>query len=631
MERLENLCYFNLVTNIHNYTPEVLSCLPTLSRQSLLTRLPVVDVAKLEDTTAVTDVDLNEVWKTICEIRLPQDMPFSLDNHGNWKDHFFAIVITILVNIFDANHGLYHYLSEGVYDLLFGFHNFLTVPKYSQFVVFLPDRYAHIKNTLSSASSISRYITDTCLYHPKSLYLSCSLFYYSYFFNSSDPTEGDIGSAFRELLGEVSELVISSDDAVTEKWDEDDDRQWEEQNQFHLGGIYAIETILSHKSPKLDSLIMTRKCNAELLDYFISALNLFCQDECQEALWRETITENLPYRCLKKISVSLEEDSEGEPSIFAPVKLASVIESQNMLETLQLTNWPSKHCFDSPSDRQYFSKLSSIFCNLLFMDQFSSLSLKCTAISTSDFKQMLKGLFHANDMEKILTLDSVDILHDMSNAQSVVEGSFEHLKHSRLHLRNMSFNGTSEQILYTFPLLKLKAFELDNVSPVPMVMFSECRDPRIQELAVANCVIPHSLSVNPLSVALGSCNLRNLHITTLQAIGASMIASLLTDGLLKNLNHIELQSLDLSGNNLGMLPEIELSLMLRAIFSLPCLNQMTLNISRNQFSSPTFLLANSAWKQKASGIRLKVLICFDGDTESEYLDLLKEIAIRLVF
>ncbi len=44
MERLEALCYMNLVVNIQHFTPDELSHLPAPLRQLLLTRLPAVDV-----------------------------------------------------------------------------------------------------------------------------------------------------------------------------------------------------------------------------------------------------------------------------------------------------------------------------------------------------------------------------------------------------------------------------------------------------------------------------------------------------------------------------------------------------------------------------------------------------------
>lgn len=625
MEKLETYCYFNLVTNLHDYSPAALSHLPSSSRQLLLTRLPAVDVMKLEDTAAVVNVNLDEVWKTICEIRLPHDQPFSIENCGDWKDHFFTVITAIIVNISDASHELYDHLRMKVHELLFGYPNFLMAPKYSRFMVFLPQRYAHMESTLTSASSIARYITNTCSQHPKTLYLFCSLFFYSHFFNGGVPAEGDVGSAFKELLSEVSELVFSSDEAITEMWDPEDDKKWEERSRFHLGAIYAIETILSLNSPKLESLIIM-KCDASLLDSLILALDMFCEDEYQDvdvAQFRESIT---PYRSLKKICVSLE-SLESEPSVFAPMKLASVIKCQSMLEVVELTNWPSQHCFVSPSDRKYFFKLSSTISSLFLQNQFSSLSLKCTAISTSDFQSLLQGLFRMQGCQKYLTLKSIDIHKTQSKCDVTVPS--EHLERlqltSVLRLKNMSFDGTAEQILYSYPLLKLKALELDNVSPVPIVMFSECRDPLIEELVMINIVIPHSQFVNPLSVVMGSRDLKSLRITD----GA--VASLLTEGILKNFKHISaLQHLDLSRSNLGKLPDGELRSVLETIFSLPCLKQLTLNLSENQLALPEFVLTNTAWRQKASGVQLKEFICFSSDITSECLLLLKEIAINVV-
>ena len=627
MESLETYCYFNLVAHVHDYSPEALSHLPSSSRHLLLTQLPAVDVVKLEHTAAVTNVNLDEVWKNICEIRLPRDLPFSIESCGDWKDYFFTAITALIVNVYDASHELYDHLRVKVHELLFGYPNFLLAPKFSRLAVFLPQRYTHMESTLTSASSIARYITDTCSWHPKTLYLFCSLFFYSHFFSRGVPVEGDIGSAFEELLSEVCELVVSSDEAIAEIWDLEDDKRWEERSQFHLGAIYAIETILSLNSPKLESLIIS-KCDASLLDSLILALDVFCEDECQGvddvAQFREHITASLPYRSLKKICVSLE-SLESEPSIFAPMKLASVIECQSMLKAVQFTNWPAQHCFDSPSDRKYFFKLSSAIGSLFLQNQFSSLSLESTAILASDFQSLLQGLFQMQGCQKCLTLTSVDI-HRTQSMYNVTVPS-EHQERlqptSVLRLKNMSFDGTAEQILYSYPLLQLKVLELDNVSPIPTVMFSECRDPLIEEFTMINSVISHLPLVNPLSVVMGSPNLKSLQVTD---------ASLLTEGILKNFEHILLlQHLDLSHSNLGKLSDGELRSVLENIFSLPCLKQLTLNLSENRLALPEFVSVNTAWKQNASGVQLKEFICYSSGMAPECLLLLKEIAVDVVF
>ena len=633
MERLETLCYLNLVSNIHSYTPEVLSCLPTSLHQLLLTRLPAVDLLKLEHTK---EVDMNKVWKTICGIRLPDDIPFTLENHDNWKDYYFAVTTAIIINIHKASHDLYCSLRESIYDFLFGFQNFFTSPKYSKYSSFLPERYAHFEDTLTSASSLARYITDTCFYHPKTLHISCSLFYYSQFFSGGVPVEGEIGSALRELVSEVSELVISSDDTIMEMWDSENDRLWEEQKKFYLGAIYAIETVLSHESPKLESLIMTKKCSVSLLDSIIFALDLFYEEESQDvevAPWRENIIGNLPYGSLKKICVSLG-SSDGMPSIFAPMRLASVIAFQSMLETVQISNWPPQHSFADSADRKDFFKLSSVVSNLFFRDQFSSLLLEHTAISTSHFQTLLQGLFErrgTQERKKCLTLDSVNIHKTQSLCE--VKVPIEHLENFQdiaLCLRNMSLDSTSQQILYSYPVLKLKALELDNVSPVPIDIFLECRDPYIQELVLINSVMIHSPSVNPFSAILGCCSLNSLRITLCDE-EPDALASLLVEALHKNFKHVALQCLDLSGNNFGNLPATEFCSTMKTIFSLSCLKQMTLNLSENQLSSSAFLLLNKSWRQKASGIKLKELICLGCDAKSEDLFLLKEMASNVIY
>ncbi len=87
--------------------------------------------------------------------------------------------------------------------------------------------------------------------------------------------EGNTRAAFRELLGDIREIIVVSDDAAMNSWDIEHERLWEDDKNFHYRALYAIKTVLSHESPKLESLIMADSCS----DFRMVALDLFCKDE----------------------------------------------------------------------------------------------------------------------------------------------------------------------------------------------------------------------------------------------------------------------------------------------------------------------------------------------------------------
>ncbi len=196
-------------------------------------------------------------------------------------------------------------------------------------------------------------------------------------------------------------------------------------------------------------------------------------------------------------------------------------------------------------------------------------------------------------------------------------------------LENLKLSDALVELLSSCPLLHLHTLELNDVCPTPSHLFSyECKDVCIRELAVVDVDIPSTLSGNLLSVILGCCDLKCLRLSASKK-KAEGLAALLTDALLKSSEQIQLQYFDLSGNYFGSLPVADLELLLGAIFSLPHLNRMTLDLSGNQLGLTEFLLANKLWKLKARGIKLKKLVCTGSEAKSEDVFLLRQMSLNV--
>ena len=249
---------------------------------------------------------------------------------------------------------------------------------------------------LASPHSLAQYIIHECQYRPIVLPLSCSLFYFSQFFAEGKSPEDEVGSTFMELLSEVSKLVVSSDDdAVMKLWAEDDDMQWRALDCFHLGAIYAIEAMLSNKSPKLESIVLTN-CKSFLVSSFITSAECLFSQSIPETHYLKSAACNLPYTHLREIVISLDLDGlEGLLYPHAPIALANIVEVQTSLEVLRLSKWPSHHCLSDPYDLESkdFHRLSSVMSKLYSRPQLSSLVLEHTGISNSS---LLYGLFNTH-------------------------------------------------------------------------------------------------------------------------------------------------------------------------------------------------------------------------------------------
>ncbi len=131
---------------------------------------------------------------------------------------------------------------------------------------------------------------------------------------------------------------------------------------------------------------------------------------------------------------------DGMPSIDAPMTLGSVLESQSMLETVTLTNWPSRGSFaECPTNAPYFFKLSSVVCNnLMSREGFRSLALTSTVLLDSNFRNLLQGLFSiegTHEKPRSLILDSVHIYHDNLSTLGTEALNKQLCQHSALHLK----------------------------------------------------------------------------------------------------------------------------------------------------------------------------------------------------
>ncbi len=128
---LQIQCLIRIVHYLDDYPPELLSLLPTRRRKDLLMSLTPLDICKLERTDVVRDIDMNEVWRSVCvlyyepnnllvtgnsafdsrylnstpieEDPITDDGGSDIDVIKDWKRHFLTRTIQILLHSFDPS------------------------------------------------------------------------------------------------------------------------------------------------------------------------------------------------------------------------------------------------------------------------------------------------------------------------------------------------------------------------------------------------------------------------------------------------------------------------------------------------------------------------------------------------
>ena len=184
---------------------------------------------------------MNLVWEKVCKRRLCHpvmliDYRFDsgcLHYMGSWKEHYLAVVTSILLNVFKGEHELH--CARGALNLLFCYVNFLTqypansIPglvsiDYPELLLIIPHRYTELQEMLDTPSTLASFLMKECHYRPKLVYVSCSLFFYSLFWKERDSVE--VSSTFREFLGDTRQIVSSKDSEVVKHLDPNDEQDF---------------------------------------------------------------------------------------------------------------------------------------------------------------------------------------------------------------------------------------------------------------------------------------------------------------------------------------------------------------------------------------------------------------------
>ena len=276
-ETLQDLCFFTIADELESYSPDALVAhLPPTLRSMLLLRLPVMDVIKLEATSAVRGINMNTVWEKLYNqwhhlfnlVDYPfEKSAFLLD--GGWKEYYLSISSSIILNPYKHQRSVHYYSERCFCTMLFTYYWYL----------FTPYHYIGFEGELNTPWARASYLMKQCNYRPKVVYISCSLFFRSPFWEERDAVE--VSSTLREFLSDTREIVFTSDDEEMNKWNADDQYEFLQCTSISYGGLnklcdYVLDMILSSSNPKLESVRTNDKCPDWIVEAIIQTLILVC-------------------------------------------------------------------------------------------------------------------------------------------------------------------------------------------------------------------------------------------------------------------------------------------------------------------------------------------------------------------
>ena len=410
---LEQQCFLHILQHLEKFSVEYLSLLPLGIRQSILWSAPVADVFQLEHTRFVKGIDMDEVWKTVCELRLPL-IPSLPDLRATFGDETpprelikSAIAFQILhsgkiqesipsqpLPSFPGSHLGFHRLqnlrsrgearneasqpyqphsivSAVQQNALFSI--LLKRKKVEACRVLVPSRYASYVTTTSDGNTkkIEDFMATNCQALPSMAFVDCSTL--------KRHVQG-------ELLRKVEHILLRCH--VSKEL-------WNKHGAQPISSVLSLLKPLLHHGSKLQH-ITFGKCTDETIHVITSQI-------------AELLTNNTDHM-VKRISISVYNFGKNRNYGFcgnawdgafqrlernsqeASRNLGSMIPHFSSLHTLKLKRWWTRH---SEHAHQDHVKLLDVLCTFLKQPHFQCLSLVHTCLPLAYIQRLVRAFLQS--------------------------------------------------------------------------------------------------------------------------------------------------------------------------------------------------------------------------------------------
>lgn len=613
---LEKQCMLHIVCHLEHFPPETLALLPPPMQTRILRSVPVADVCTLEGTVLAQTVDFDSIWKKICMHHpmphtFPDDHFRSMIGYESMKDYFFTFVwhlamidqVPVVHRIRTRTQVLHNWQNAQTRGMVLdsgtsveGFQNF-----------------CNILISLRGAADIDDYdsIFQSLLKLPTVL------------------KEPYVPPRFNKYQRHIPYRRMQSN-----------------QGQWHR----ATMTLTGHATrPVFHSMasVLLKTCN-----YLPRALQLKTRDFVRTKLWRDYSIEEVAsiFRKVRYVLVIVQaefnQDQVGDcnnliKGVF-PTALRTLEKLRFKFENATALNLFLMRIYNVIMNSSY-NEITNLRSLALSIDRLTEQEIM--ASRSENLLHMFTKLFEAPHFNSLI-LEGMLFRHEMMVPKIIASFLSAHctgkqrLVLSRIQFdycgltafpqftlpdcahehKELKFNAMNLQPRILERLLSKPGFKL-HMLEVLLEHWHQCVPPdsvsstnsRHNELALDLCAINSTLNIPRLSFHIhlisspimkdnfeGLLRQRTLQVLDLSCcnIGPGGVTTALTYGLLayQNIQMGSLNTLNLARNGLGMAEYKRVEGFFLALFGLPKLPQMHIDLSHNDFTSQHFATMHTAWE-----------------------------------
>ena len=490
-------------------------------------------------------------------------------------------------------------------DMLLGIDNWKTAPPPFKYVrsllspeLFVPPRFLKYYTQNLSDQELTTLLMEKCCYTPYLLPITCDLFLKSEFWQCDN--QRNVMQTFRLLCSSIKEVSFRIDgdpDVIL--------RDHETARSVRDVPSFIMNTILANESPQLTSFSIA-KYGEEMTGEILESL---------EPLLGDSFTK-VSYAGLKVIGIfadsGLYRRSSKTISDAATCTLTSIIANQSSLESITLTDW-------SPSVKS--NVYSTLWSTVRYQPFFVSLKVSQTAMPLASLLDIIFAFLssqHIHKQKQSLCLSHIST-NEVDQKQNINSPyPFEMADDS---LMNTSLSISCDKLgevmswLSSCQALRFAYLELDSTQPtagtqsiVKMIGFHP--NFQVKKLSLSHNTVPNSLEDFDILFS---------KFTTLTAlelccdVSENGLLTKLTCGLLKHASVGTLKRLTLNRIELGNCPDHEIQLFFYALFSLPQLEKMSIELEYNYLTTTHITMLIAVWKEKGHGKKLRSLCLEEHD------------------
>ena len=647
---LQNLCLIYIIRFLELFPVDYLALLPVTVRQRLLENLPPADVCRLEQSKFSEGLDINRAWKKLSDVsriltyngRCTTYLYLHLHKHYTCKEAFFNHIYSFLAtNNFSKGLNFETSLAEHRYKIVqclctplrpqtrIHMHKPVDVPANEhghklkhwpilpshdwsleqlpywslldgsqEFPISTPNRYLPyyqpLPPFLSEKDSIKSIVLLTptlCHYYPTALDININGFSNTVLWELLNFT--DDSTLFTTFFQQVEILSFAL-------------RFADESKSKHAVPVIkkqcqkCIQTILPPARRVLQQLVI--KANStEALGYMLECIPIL-QETLQTPQQSPRHTYTTLFPSLREVTVAVFY-TRSYMSVSANL-LPLTKQQGRLLQHFSTIIFLSPQCNsftidgimfqDTPSSQPFGSILHSFLTSSTTHEQ--RLILRRVNVSSTSLPPPVVtpecGLHYKSLVIEKLTIPN-----------SVISWLLEKCE---LHLKTLQLG-----------FKELKPQLLSTGSPQAAALTQPFKNVHVQTLALhtgsTRNVSPyfspqvHTLSYKILEQILLKPTLKCLDLSY-NGLGSNRIVPHLTEALERRVQTVgTLQELNLACNHLGYVTDDNLQRLFNAIFSLPQLPELSLNILNNEFGLHHFTMLYTCWTKSSSGVKLQYL------------------------